>query len=112
MPAIAYWKFDNYTNDTQDGFTFHFNSNQSRLHSCLDIGDDLLLVSGIPGKEQLEVHLLAHIIVKAKTINAPDYKYGKYRIWGDENKSKYFKKRSSEGDGDVPSCDSDGPRTL
>ena len=71
MAAIAYWKFNNYAKDTQDGFIFHFNSNQYRLHSCLDIGDDLFLVSGIPGEDKLGVHLLAQIVVKAKSHALP-----------------------------------------
>lgn len=30
------------------------------------------------------------MIVKAKTENPPNFRYGKYRIWGDVNHSRYF----------------------
>ncbi len=35
--------------------------------------------------------LAAEIVVRAKTFNAPSFRYGKYRLWGDLQKSRYFK---------------------
>jgi 5-methylcytosine-specific restriction enzyme A len=90
MGIIAYWKYINYLRDTQDGFTFHFNSNQSRLHNITEIGEDVFAISGVRTTYGYQYFLLAHLIIKAKTLNAPGYKYGKYRIWGDEKFSKYF----------------------
>jgi len=90
MSITVYWKYDNYKADTQDSFTFHFNSNQIRLHSATEIGDDVFAISGFQTESGFELFLLAHLIIKAKTFNPPEYKYGKYRVWADENLSKYF----------------------
>lgn len=35
--------------------------------------------------------LAAELVVKAKTENSPNYRYGQYRVWGDVNHSRYFK---------------------
>ena len=86
----VYWKHSNYKADTQQGFTFHFNSNQKRLHDQTDIGEDAFAISGFQTESGFELFLLAHLIIKAKTFNSPNFKYGKYRIWADEKLSKYF----------------------
>jgi len=35
--------------------------------------------------------LAAELVVRAKTLNPPNFRYGCYRIWGDLHKSRYFK---------------------
>ena len=35
--------------------------------------------------------LAAEMVVKAKTQNPPNYRYGRYRIWGDIRLSRYFR---------------------
>ena len=90
MAIVVYWKYANYLADTEDGFAFHFNSNQDRLHDEVQVGDDVFAVTGVRTDHGFEVFLLAHLVVKAKTLNRPGYAYGKYRIWGDDQRSRYF----------------------
>ena len=90
MAIVVYWKYENYLADTEGGFAFHFNSNQKRLHDEVEIGDDVFAVTGVRTDKGFEVFLLAHLIVKAKTMNRPGFVYGQYRIWGDEKRSRYF----------------------
>ena len=99
MDAIAIWNYWNYRKDLDVGAGFHFNSNQSRLHSALNVGDSLWLVTRAVVNGRNEYRLAARLIIRAKTINAPDYKYGSYRVWGDLKTSSYFQiNESSEQD--------------
>ncbi|HEX6270558.1 MAG TPA: HNH endonuclease [Anaerolineales bacterium] len=41
--------------------------------------------------------LAAELIAKAKTINPRNFRYGKYRIWGDINYSRYFQVEDQPG---------------
>ena len=90
MGITVYWKFSNYKADTQQGFTFHFNSNQRRLHDQTDVDGDAFAISGFQAESGFELFLLAHLVIKAKTFNPPKFKYGRYKIWADEKRSKYF----------------------
>jgi hypothetical protein len=90
MDLMAYWRWDNYVRDLDEGAGFNFNSNQSRLHSSIEIGERLWLVTGRRMKGGIRYALVAHLTVAAKTFNSPDYKYGKFRLWGDFSKSRYF----------------------
>ena len=90
LDLMAYWRWDNYVRDLDEGAAFHFNSNQTRLHSAIELGERLWLVTGRRGPGGIEYVLVACLTVAAKTFNAPDYKYGRYRLWGDTRKSKYF----------------------
>ena len=38
-----------------------------------------------------EYRIVAKLVVKAKTINAPGYKYGPFRVWGDVAASEYYR---------------------
>ena len=91
MDAIAIWNYSNYRKDIDAGAGFHFNSNQVRLHTTLNIGDSLWLVTRVVVKDRNEYRLAARLVIRAKTINAPRYKYGSYRVWGDVNSSSYFR---------------------
>jgi len=92
MDLLAYWRIDNYWRDLDEGAGFNFNSKQQRLHTSIDNGEILWLftrfvnTSGVP-----EYRILAKLIVRAKTINPPSFKYGPYRIWGDISSSQYYK---------------------
>ncbi len=90
MDLLAYWRWDNYTKDLDEGAGFNFNSNQKRLHSEINIGERLWLVTGKPDREGIKYILVAKLVVIGKTFNHPDYKYGKYRVWGDVKNSAYF----------------------
>lgn len=91
MDLLAYWRYDNYIRDLDEGAGFHFNSNQSRLHTAIHIGERLWLFTRVVNTGINEYRLLARLNVIAKTINAPNYQYGPYRIWGDTAFSRYFK---------------------
>jgi len=54
----------------------------------------LWLVTGKPAQGGIQYILVAKLIVIGKTFNPPEYKYGKYRVWGDIKNSAYF---SSDG---------------
>lgn len=87
---LAYWRWDNYVQDLDEGAGFNFNSNQSRLHSAIEIGERLWLVSGRRGAGGIQYLLVACLRVAAKTLNSPEYKYGKYRLWADIKHSAYY----------------------
>jgi len=91
MDLLAYWRYDNYRRDLDEGAGFNFNSNQSRLHTAIHIGERLWLFTRVLNTGRSEYRLLARLNVVAKTINAPDYKYGPYRVWGGTASSRYFK---------------------
>jgi hypothetical protein len=91
MDAIAIWKFSNYQKNIDAGAGFHFNSRQSRLHTALEIGDSLWLVTRVVKNGRNEYRLAARLSIRAKTINAPGFQYGAYRAWGDLKKSSYYR---------------------
>jgi len=90
VDLLAYWRWDNYVRDIDGGAGFHFNSNQKRLRTDIEIGEQLWTVGGRPGVGGIQYVLLACLQVSAKTFNAPGYKYGKHRLWGDRKRSRYF----------------------
>ncbi len=99
MDLLAYWRLDNYKRDLDAGAGFNFNSSQSRLHSAIEIGERLWLVTKIvtaPGRA--EFRLVAKLVVRSKTINPPDYKYGPFRVWGHLEQSRYFEARAQAED--------------
>jgi 5-methylcytosine-specific restriction endonuclease McrA len=91
MDLLAYWRIDNYRRDLESGAGFHFNSRQPRLHTAINIGETLWLFTRLAGKSGLsEYRILARLVVRSKTINAPGYQYGSYRVWGDRALSQYY----------------------
>src|SRR3979490_2962619 len=91
MHLLAYWRIDNSLRDLDDGAGFNYNSRQSRLHTEIQTGESLWLFTVL--KNPPRCYLAARLIVRAKTVNAPGYKYGDYRVWGDLARSRYFKLR-------------------
>ncbi len=87
---MAYWRWDNYVRDLDEGAGFNFNSNQSRLHSAIGLGERLWLISGKREKMGVKYVLVACLQIAAKTYNSPDYKYGRYRVWADIRHSAYY----------------------
>lgn len=98
MDLLAYWRHDNYRQDIDWGAGFHFNSRQSRLHTAINIGERLWLFTRVVINGQSQYRLLAKLLIRAKTINAPSYKYGPYRVWGDLEKSTYYRLKSDNKD--------------
>lgn len=86
MPLLYYWKQDNYYRDLDYGAGYHLNHANPLLHS-IEIGDSLWAFTR--NKNGYYV-LAAELVIKAKTFNPPNFRYGKYRVWGDLTKSKYF----------------------
>ena len=83
MHLLAYWKWSNYVQDVKTERGFHFNSNQSRLHTAVEPGERLWLVSGRPTTGGRRYVLLGRLLVSDKEVNPPGYRYGRYRLWGD-----------------------------
>lgn len=90
MDLLAYWRWDNYVSDLEDGAGFHFNSNQARLHDRLALGESLWIVTGRPGRDGCTYPLVGRLVIRAMTLNAPGYKYGRHRVWGDLERSRYY----------------------
>jgi hypothetical protein len=68
------------------GAGFHLNQANPLLYK-IEIGDSLWAFT----RRRDGIYVLAaELIVKAKTINPLNFRYGKYRVWGDINYSRYF----------------------
>jgi hypothetical protein len=93
MPLLYYWRGDNYYRDLDMGAGFHLNQANPLLHK-IEIGDSLWAFTR--RRDGMYV-LSAELIVKAKTINPPNFRYGKYRVWGDINYSRYFEVENQPG---------------
>ena len=87
MPLLYYWRGDNYYRDLDMGAGYHLNQANPLLHRT-DIGDSLWAFTRTKDRRY---SLAAELVVRAKTFNPPNYRYGRYRIWGDLRKSRYFK---------------------
>jgi len=90
MDLLAYWRWDIYRRDLDEGAGFNFNSRQSRLHSAIEPGERLWLVTGKPTEQGTQYIVVACLQVAAKTENPPDYRYGRYRVWADIKNSFYY----------------------
>jgi len=86
MPLLYYWRPDNYRRDLDGGASYHLNQASPTLHN---IEKDDSLWAFTRNKKGYYV-LAAEFVIKAKTINPPDFRYGKYRVWGHIEKSRYF----------------------
>ena len=87
MPLLYFWRADNYKRDLDMGAGYHLNQLNSLLHQ-IEIGDSLWAFTRDSNGSYV---LAAELVIKAKTMNPPNFRYGKYRIWGDLKKSRYFK---------------------
>lgn len=87
MPLLYYWRGDNYRRDLDMGAGYHLNQANSLMHQ-IDLGDSLwAFTRALDGRYVLA----AELVVRAKTLNPPNFRYGRYRVWGDLRKSRYFK---------------------
>jgi hypothetical protein len=86
MALLYYWRGDNYWRDLNMGAGYHLNQANPLLHR-IEIGDSLWAFT----RNHLGQYVLAaEFVVKAKTENPPNFRYGRYRIWGDIQHSRYF----------------------
>lgn len=86
MALLYYWRGDNYWRDLNMGAGYHLNQANSLLHR-IEIGDSLWAFTRNHSERYV---LAAELIVKAKTENPPNFRYGRYRVWGDIQYSRYF----------------------
>jgi hypothetical protein len=86
MPLLYYWHRRNYQRDLDFGASYHLNQANPLMHK-VDLGDSLWAFTRT---ENGSYALAAELVVRAKTINPPNFHYGRYRIWGDLNRSRYF----------------------
>lgn len=86
MPLLYYWRYDNYCRDLDMGAGFHLNQANALLHE-IDIGDSLWAFTRNSEKRYV---LAAELVIRAKTRNPANFRYGGYRLWGDIHQSRYF----------------------
>src|SRR5262245_50322315 len=86
MNLLYYWRGDNYRRDLDFGVGYHLNQGNPLLHA-VDIGESIWAFTR---HRDGRYALAAHLIVAAKTMNKIGFRYGRYRVWGNLNKSRYF----------------------
>jgi hypothetical protein len=86
MALLYYWRGDNYWRDLNMGAGYHLNQGNPLLHR-IEIGDSIWAFTRNHSGRYV---LAAELIVKAKTENPPIFRYGRYRVWGDIQYSRYF----------------------
>ncbi len=87
MPLLYYWRGDNYHRDLDVGVGYHLNQANPQLHQ-INAGDSLWAFTRTLEGDYV---FAAELVVRAKTQNPTNFRYGRYRVWGDLRKSKYFK---------------------
>lgn len=87
MPLLYYWRGDNYRRDLDMGAGYHLNQANPLMHRT-DLGDSLWAFTRTSDGWYA---LAAELVIRAKTLNPPNFRYGRYRVWGDLRKSRYFK---------------------
>jgi hypothetical protein len=87
MPLLYYWRRDNYQRDLDLGAGYHLNQSNPVMH---EVGEGESLWAFTRTADGRYV-LAAELVVQAKTANRPDFRYGKYRVWGDVDRSRYFR---------------------
>jgi 5-methylcytosine-specific restriction enzyme A len=86
VSVLYYWRPDNYVRDRRFGFGYHLNQNSPVLASIVT-GDSVWAFT----RDRLGRYVLAaELVVKAITRNPPGYRYGRYRVWGDAQRTRYF----------------------
>ena len=86
MPLLYYWRGDNQRRDLDHGVGYHLNQANPLLHE-VELGDSLwAFTRRVDGAYALA----AELVVSARTTNSPGYRYGRYRVWGDLGRSRYF----------------------
>lgn len=86
MPLLYYWRGDNYRHDLDFGVGYPLNQANPLLHT-VDRGDSLWAFTRRADGAYV---LAAELVAAAKTLNPPGYRYGRFRLWGDLTRSRYF----------------------
>ena len=87
MGLLYYWRPDNYARDRAFGFGYHLNQNSPRLLE-LQPGDHVWAFTR--RRADGFYVLAADLVVAAVTFNRPGYRYGRYRVWADVDRTVYF----------------------
>lgn len=87
MPLLYYWRGDNYRRDLDLGAGYHLNQASATLHQ-IELGDSLWAFTR---RHDGRYVLAAELVIQAKTLNPPNFRYGRYRVWGNLKMSRYFK---------------------
>src|SRR5688572_2681557 len=87
MPLLYCWRPDNYGKDRRFGFGYHLNQNSAAMMTTAP-GDSLWAFTR---RMHDGLYVLAsELVVRAITKNPPNYRYGRFRAWGDLSRSRYF----------------------
>jgi len=87
VPLLYYWRRDNYRRDLDMGAGYNLNQDSPLLHN-VEMGDSLWAFTRTSNGSYA---LAAELVVRAKTLNPPKFRYGCYRLWGDLRQSRYFR---------------------
>lgn len=87
MALLYYWRPDNHARDLRFGFGFHLNQNSPAMASA---GPGESLWAFTRRSRDSQYVLAAELVIRAVTKNPPNYRYGKWRAWGDLDRSRYF----------------------
>jgi 5-methylcytosine-specific restriction enzyme A len=91
--VLYYWRPDNYQRDRRFGFGYHLNQDSPVL-ARLARGDTVWAFT----RDRLGRYVLAAaLVVHAVTRNSPSYRYGRYRVWGDLDCTRYFEIDAAPG---------------
>lgn len=94
---LYYWQPDNYKRDRRFGFGYHLNQNSPALTRAAT--DDTVWAFT---RDRVGRYVLAAaLVVRAVTRNAPSYRYGRYRAWGDVDSTRYFDVDAAPGAGEL-----------
>jgi len=84
---LYFWRGDNYRRDLDYGVGFHLNQANPLLHEVA-IGESLWAFTR---KLDGRYALAAELVISAQTMNPRGFRYGPYRVWGDLQRSRYFR---------------------
>lgn len=87
MPLLYFWRGDNYRRDLDYGVGYHLNQASRTLHDGIETGESLWAFTRSPNGRYV---LAANLVAAGKTLNPPGFRYGRYRLWGDLARSRYF----------------------
>src|SRR4051794_12625700 len=86
MPLLYYWRGDNCHRDLDLGAGYHLNQANPLLHQ-VELGNSLWAFTR---SKDGRYALAAELVIRAKTLTPPSFRYGRYRVWGDLRRSRYF----------------------
>lgn len=86
MPILYFWTAKNREWDLNFGASFHLNSKSASLH-LIEPGESLWAFTK---RDDDKYTMAAELVIRARTRNPDNYRYGTYRVWGDLDSSRYF----------------------